>query len=62
MYLVIFSDSYSDYIDEYSKLFNSLEKAREYKNKLNQEIAETSNCSIKDIGDYYYIAEIQVED
>lgn len=62
MYLVVFYEEYvGHHFDDETMAFNSLTKANAYCHKLNVEWAKTNGCSIKDLGDYYVIEQIEVE-
>ena len=47
------------YLDTHSRLFDTRKSAREYACKLNQELAEFSECEIEDLGDYYDVRPIE---
>ena len=62
MYVVIFFEEYVGcHFDEYSKIFEDINKAKEYCEELNKEFAEANMCKVEDLGDYYIIKEVATE-
>ena len=62
MFVVVYYEEYVGcHFDEYSKYFTDKNKARKYKDKLNQELAKASLLNVEDLGDYYIVEEITKE-
>ena len=54
-----FYDDEGPFVDTESRLFDNRKSAIEYARKLNQELAEASECEIQDLGDYYDVRQIK---
>ena len=59
-YIVWYYNEYEGaFIDAASRLFDNQKSASEYARKLNQELAEFSECEIQDLGEYYDVRPIK---
>ena len=59
-YIVCYYEEYEGtFIDTESRLFDNQKSAREYAHKLNQELAEFSECEVQDLGDYYVVRKMK---
>ena len=62
MFVVVFYEKYAGCsLDNYSKIFESFEKAQKYADELNLDFAKANDCSVEDLGDYYIVKKIKKE-